>query len=126
MSGGGAVYSALDWNQTGSAVLLAALVLFLGVPVVHTFCFALYTLRICLSSKCCNSYVNVSNSRKKNIQREITPRDVALYEVSQSRPQTRTSNARPGTNKPDTTVSRPTTNRPGTNMPQTTMSILPV
>ena len=119
------VYSALDWGQTGSAVLLAALVLFLGIPVVHTFCFALYTLRVFISSKCCNSNVNVSNGAK-NIQREITPRDVALYEISQSRPQTRTSNARPGTNKPDNSVSRPTTNRPGTNKPQTAMSILPV
>lgn len=91
VTGGGAIYSTLDWSKTGSAILLTLLVLCLGVPIIHTFCFALYTLRLFLWSKCCNQSVHDVKQGKSNIQREITPRDVELNLASRSRPQTRMS-----------------------------------
>ena len=91
VTGGGAIYSTLDWSKTGSAILLTLLVLCLGVPIIHTFCFALYTLRLFFWSKCCNQSVHDVKQGKSNIQREITPRDVELNLASRSRPQTRMS-----------------------------------
>ena len=77
VSGGAKVYSALDWGQTGSAVSLAALVLFLGIPVVHTFCFSLYTLRVLLQlkRKClkwCEKHSKGNNTKTRCIVRDFT------------------------------------------------------
>ena len=105
VSGGGAIYSALDWSNTGSAALMSALVLFIGVPVVHTFCFALFTLRVYISSKCCFQYVQDNHFVNKKLQRDVTPRDIEIQDIPPSRPRTKLSTARPGTNRPSTRMS---------------------
>ena len=73
-SGGGFVYRALDWGRASRAVLVVTLVLLLGVPLVHTFCFALYRLRVFISSKYCKANVSVSNGAEQ--------RNVELNEIS--------------------------------------------
>ncbi|GFO44014.1 protein rolling stone-like [Plakobranchus ocellatus] len=49
------IYSALDWSDPGPTAGLAIGVVFVAVPLVHLFQFALYTLRLHMAETCCAS-----------------------------------------------------------------------
>ncbi|CAC5381219.1 unnamed protein product [Mytilus coruscus] len=55
------IYPILDWNETFPTAVTVAVLIFVGIPIVHLVLFGLYKLRIFIARNCCHS-AQVENS----------------------------------------------------------------
>ncbi|KAL3852764.1 hypothetical protein ACJMK2_016380 [Sinanodonta woodiana] len=65
-AGGGVIYKPLDWDTPGRTFGVAVGVVFVAVPIIHTFCFFLSKLRQLIGRNCCKRKTNEIKSNGGN------------------------------------------------------------
>lgn len=53
MSGGGLIYTVVDWTRPGATIGLILPLLFIAIPFAHAFCFGIYKARTAIANMCC-------------------------------------------------------------------------